>query len=75
MVATEVRKVANETAGQLLVAKVNTEEVPSLGSHYRITAIPTMVLFSNGLEVARQAGAMAAPAIRKFIERGQLNRK
>ena len=75
MVAPEVRKVANETAGQLLVAKVNTEEVPSLGSHYRITAIPTMVFFSNGLEVARQAGAIAAPAIRKFIERGQLTRK
>jgi thioredoxin 2 len=75
MVAPEVRKVANETAGQLLVAKVNTEEVPSLARHYRITAIPTMVLFRNGLEVARQAGAMAAPAIRKFIERGQLNRK
>jgi thioredoxin 2 len=75
MVAPEVRKVANETAGQLLVAKVNTEEVPSLSRHYRINAIPTMVLFRNGLEVARQAGAMAAPAIRKFIERGQLNSK
>jgi hypothetical protein len=29
-----------------------------------------MVLFRNGLEVARQAGAMAAPAIRKFVEQG-----
>jgi hypothetical protein len=27
-----------------------------------------MVVFKNGLEVARQAGAMPAPAIRKFIE-------
>ena len=68
MVAPELRKVANETAGQLLVAKVNTEEVPSLARRFRITAIPTMVLFRNGIEVARQAGAMPAPAIRKFIE-------
>jgi thioredoxin-like negative regulator of GroEL len=30
-------------------------------------AIPTMVLLENGLEVARQAGAMSAPQIRKFI--------
>lgn len=75
MVAPEVRKVANETAGQLLVAKVNTEEVPSLARRYRITAIPTMVLFNNGLEVARQTGAMAAPAIRKFIERGTAQSK
>jgi len=68
MVAPEVRKVARETAGRLLVAKVNTEEVPTLGQRFRVTAIPTMTLFQNGLEAARQAGAMPAPQIRKFIE-------
>jgi len=68
MVASEVRKVADETAGQVLVVKVNTEEVPTLAQRFRITAIPAMVLFMNGFEVARQAGAMPAPAIRKFIE-------
>jgi thioredoxin 2 len=70
MVAPEFRKVAQETAGQFVLAKVNTEEVPSLGARFRVTAIPTMVLFKNGLEVARQAGAMPAPAIRKFIGEG-----
>lgn len=68
MVAPEFVKVARETAGQFVIAKVNTEELPSLSARFRITAIPTMVLFKNGLEVARQAGAMSAPAIRKFIE-------
>jgi thioredoxin len=69
MVAPELRKVANETAGQLLIAKVNTEELPTLGRRFRVTAIPTLALFKNGIEVARQAGAMPAPAIRKFLER------
>ena len=68
MVVPELDKIAHETAGRLLVAKVNTEEVPSLAQRSRITAIPTMALFKNGIEVARQAGAMPAPAIRKFIE-------
>lgn len=68
MVAPEFVKVAKETAGQFIIAKVNTEEMPSLSARFRITAIPTMVVFKNGLEVARQAGAMPAPAIRKFIE-------
>ncbi len=68
MVAPEIRKVANETAGQVLVAKVNTEELPSLAQSFRVTAIPTMSIFRNGIEVAHQAGAMAAPAIRKFLE-------
>jgi thioredoxin 2 len=67
MVAPELRKVANETAGHLLVIKVNTEELPSLTQRFQVTAIPTMILFKNGLAVARQAGAMPAPAIRKFV--------
>ena len=75
MVAPEIRKVAAELAGKFLIAKVNTEEAPSLGRRYRIAAIPTMVLFSNGLEVARQAGAMPAPQIRKFIEQAQVSQK
>jgi thioredoxin 2 len=68
MVAPELVKVAAEGAGHFVVAKVNTEELPSLAQRFRVTAIPTMVLFKGGREVARQAGAMPAPAIRKFIE-------
>ena len=68
MVAPELIKVANETAGRFVVAKANTEELPNLGRRFRVTAIPTMVLFKGGIEVARQSGAMPAPAIRKFIE-------
>ena len=68
MVAPEIRKIAGEGVGRWVVAKVNTEESPALARKFRITAIPTMVLFKGGLEVARQAGAMPAPAIRKFLE-------
>jgi len=68
MVAPEFVKVARDAAGRFVVAKVNTEAVPSLSTRFRITAIPTMVVFRNGAEVARQAGAMPAPAIRKFVE-------
>ena len=68
MVAPEIAKVAAEGAGVFVVAKVNTEEVPSLASRFRITAIPTMAIFKGGNEVARQQGAMPAPGIRKFLQ-------
>jgi thioredoxin 2 len=68
MVAPEIAKVARESARRFVVVKVNTEEAPSLARKFRISAIPTMVLFKSGLEIARQAGAMPAPGIRKFIE-------
>ncbi len=67
MVAPEIAKVAREVSGNWLVAKVNTEQVPALGQRFRVTAIPTMIIFKAGKEMARQAGAMPAPAIRDFI--------
>src|SRR5947199_8553895 len=44
MVAPEFRKVAQETAGQFVLAKVNTEYFPTLRAPFRATALPTMVL-------------------------------
>ena len=68
MVAPEFVKVAREAAGRFLVAKVNTEQLPGLSARFRITAIPAMIVFRDGKEVARQAGATPAPAIRKFVD-------
>jgi thioredoxin 2 len=54
---------AYEQAAQALepyfrVAKVDTEAVPDLAAKYNIRSIPTLALFKNGQEVARQPGAM-----------------
>ena len=68
MVAPAFVQVAGEGAGRWLVVKVDTEAAPDLGSRFRITAIPTMVAFHRGSEVARQQGAMPAGRIRQFIE-------
>jgi thioredoxin 2 len=68
MVAPEFVKLARDTAGKFVIAKANTETLPSLSQRFRITAIPTMVVFKDGSEKGRQAGAMPAPAIRKFME-------
>lgn len=45
------------------LAKVNTEEQPTLAARFAIRSIPTLVMFMNGHEVARQAGAMDAESI------------
>jgi thioredoxin 2 len=68
MVAPELAKVAADGAGRWLVAKVNTEELPGVAQRFRVNAIPTLVLFRNGRELARRSGAMPASAIRPFIE-------
>ncbi|MFZ2541625.1 MAG: thioredoxin TrxC [Gallionella sp.] len=45
------------------LAKLNTEEAQELGARHNIRSIPTLALFKNGHEVARQAGAMDAGGI------------
>ena len=47
----------------LRLAKVDTEAQPALGSRFGIRSIPTLVLFRQGRELARQAGAMGAADI------------
>jgi thioredoxin 2 len=67
MVAPELAKVAANSNGQFLVAKVNTEELPITAQQFRISAIPTLVLFRDGRELARKPGALPAAAIFQFL--------
>lgn len=67
MVAPEFQKVAADSTGKLIVAKVNTEEQPGLAQRFGISAIPTMILFEGGHEIAREAGARPASAIQAFV--------
>ena len=56
---------------QVRLAKVNTDEAQALGARFQIRSIPTLALFVNGREVARQAGAMSASDIVRWT-RAQL---
>jgi thioredoxin 2 len=67
MVAPEIEKVASRKAGQLLVVKVNTDEVAGVGDRLGIRSIPTMAVFNGGREIGRTAGARPASDIEAFV--------
>ncbi|WP_444543125.1 thioredoxin family protein [Methylogaea oryzae] len=48
---------------RIRLAKVNTEEEQALAARFGIRSIPTLILFRQGHELARQSGAMGAPDI------------
>ena len=50
------------------LAKVDTEAVPALGARFNIRSIPTLALFKNGVEVARQPGAMGTADIVRWVQ-------
>ena len=67
MVAPELAQVAAGEAGRLVVAKVDTDAVPSLGRRFGIRSIPTMAVFVAGREVARELGARPAAGILQLV--------
>jgi thioredoxin 2 len=67
MVAPEMEKIARDRAGDVIVAKVDTEALPAVAQRFTIRNIPTMVLFRNGAEARRLSGAMAAAEITKQL--------
>jgi thioredoxin 2 len=58
MMAPAFVQAAGKLEPGMRLAKLNTEEAQELGARYNIRSIPTLALFKNGREVARQAGAM-----------------
>jgi thioredoxin 2 len=56
---------------QMQLAKVNTDEAQALGARLSIRSIPTLALFVDGREVARQPGAMGTGDIVRWA-RSQL---
>ena len=67
MMAPEFAKAAGALKPHARLAKINTEDFPAVGQKNNIRGIPTMVLYQNGREVARQSGAMPAASIEQFV--------
>lgn len=49
-------RVEAKLGDRVLIAKVDTEESKDLARKYGITGIPTLILFKNGVDIARFSG-------------------
>jgi len=58
---------AKQLEPEFRLAKVNTEEQQQLAARFDIRSIPTLALFRNGREIARQAGAMDAASLMRWV--------
>ena len=61
--APQFEAAAAQLEPRLRLAKVDTEAQPALGGRFGIRSIPTLILFRQGRELARQSGAMGAADI------------
>jgi thioredoxin 2 len=68
MMAPAFEQAAADLEPNVRFAKLNTDEAQSTAGRFNIRSIPTLAIFKNGKEVARQAGAMGAADIARWVQ-------
>ena len=58
-----VAELAEELAGKVKVGKVNIDEEPGLGAQFRVSSIPTLLVFKDGRMTAQSIGLQGKPQI------------
>jgi thioredoxin 2 len=68
MMAPAFEQAAGQLEPYVRLAKLNTEAEQGIASQFQIRSIPTLALFRNGREIARQPGAMGAADIVRWVQ-------
>ncbi|MGQ9426330.1 thioredoxin [Gilvimarinus sp. F26214L] len=64
-----LEKLAQEYAGQFLLARVNADEQQMIASQFGVRSLPTVVLMKDGQPVDGFMGAQPETAVREFLEK------
>lgn len=54
-----VESLARRRQGEVMVVKINTDEMPQLAAAYGIMGVPTFIVFRKGVERGRVSGAQS----------------
>jgi thioredoxin 2 len=68
MMAPHFNTVTAQLEPNVRMAKLNTEQAQHSAARFNIRSIPTLAVFKGGREVARQAGAMDAQTLNRWIQ-------
>lgn len=68
MLAPVIEELAGEYAGKVKVCKMNTDENPGSAATYKISAIPTVLLFKGGKLVQELVGMQSKDALKRHLD-------
>jgi putative thioredoxin len=63
-----LEKVVDETAGEVVMVKVNVDENPQISAAFQVQSIPLVVAIKDGQPVNGFLGAQPEAAVRQFVE-------
>jgi thioredoxin 1 len=68
MLSPVVDQIAEAKDGEAVVAKVDIDDARDIAQRYRITSVPTLMVFRNGEPVATVRGVQSRPAIESLVD-------
>jgi thioredoxin 1 len=66
-IAPVLEEIAEASAGQVTLMKVNVDENPGLAARYGIRSIPTILFVKQGVVVDRVVGAVAKAVLQDIV--------
>jgi putative thioredoxin len=64
-----LQRLVEQRGGEVVLAKVNTDEAPNLAALYRIQSIPLVIAFRDGRPVDEFVGVLPEPQLAAFLDR------
>ena len=69
MIAPVLDELATEYGGKIKIAKVNIDENQNLAAQYRVTAIPTLLVFKDGQVLEQMVGAKSKRDLKASLDK------
>ncbi len=69
MISPALGTIAGEMAHQVLIAKLNVDENPSIASRFQVRSIPMLIAFHDGDQLDTQVGALPPASLKAWVTR------
>src|SRR5687768_11161727 len=69
MIAPVLDELATEYDGKVKIGKVNIDDNPNLATQFRVSAIPTLLVFKNGQVMEQMVGAKSKRDLKASLDR------
>lgn len=68
MIGPVVEELATDFEGKAVIGKLNVDNNPEITSRFRVSSIPTLLFFKDGVQVDKQVGASPKSILAKKLE-------
>ncbi len=64
-----LQQLAQEEGEKLKIVKIDVDQNPKLASKYKISGVPTLMLFKNSELKWRQSGVLSLPQLKSIVQK------